>query len=120
MKAGRWMRVAVKAAMLATGHRFVSSADRLELTSVAMLEWIGEGVDMPTVLAEKLEVSEASVSQMLQRLERAGYVELRQDRMRDRRRVFVGLTALGRRFLEVMGESLLASKAEAGPQRRAA
>lgn len=120
MKAARWMREAVKCAMLATGYAYMRSGDRLELTSVALLEWVADGVDMPTELAQRLGITPASVSLTLQRLEQAGYVLLRSDRMRDRRRVWVSLTPCGQRFLEAMGESLLASKAEAASPRRAA
>jgi DNA-binding MarR family transcriptional regulator len=76
-------------------HHELSSAGRQAL---AVLDGAGEPLS-PTTIAERLIVTTASVTSLLDTLERRGLVARRPD-LADRRRVLVELTAAGRTHVD--------------------
>lgn len=58
-----------------------------------------EGESLPSVIARSVELKQATVTILLNKLEEAGLVTRRRD-TEDRRRVWVGLTNAGRSVLE--------------------
>ena len=85
-----------------------AAADRFGLnrTDMRVLEILGDGPLAPTALAHRLGMTTGGVTSVLDRLERAGYVQRRND-PRDRRRQIVETTpATAAREREVF-ESLI-------------